>query len=49
YVEAVKRTYEIKGRKLTSPLAIFVGYVSDIGRFVLIDHLPVGLLESLLP
>ncbi|GKC29757.1 hypothetical protein Tco_1037051 [Tanacetum coccineum] len=32
YVEAVKRTYEIKGRKLTSPLAIFVGYVSDIGR-----------------
>nr|GFC64817.1 YrdC domain-containing protein, mitochondrial isoform X2 [Tanacetum cinerariifolium] len=48
-VEAVNRIYEIKGRKLTSPLAICVGDVSDIGRFVVTDHLPFGLLESLLP
>ncbi|GKB00903.1 RNA-directed DNA polymerase, eukaryota, reverse transcriptase zinc-binding domain protein, partial [Tanacetum coccineum] len=32
YVEAVKRIYKIKWRKLTSPLAIHVGPVSDIGR-----------------
>ncbi|PWA61406.1 DHBP synthase RibB-like alpha/beta domain-containing protein [Artemisia annua] len=48
-VKAVNRIYEIKGRKLTSPLAICVGDVSDIGRFVVTDHLPFGLLESLLP
>ncbi|GJU63882.1 YrdC domain-containing protein, mitochondrial isoform X1 [Tanacetum coccineum] len=48
-VGAVNRIYEIKGRKLTSPLAICVGDVSDIGRFVVTDHLPLGLLECLLP
>ncbi|KAL9272294.1 Threonylcarbamoyl-AMP synthase-like protein [Drosera capensis] len=46
---AVKRIYEIKGRKLTSPLAICVGDVSDIERFAVTDHLPVGLLDALLP
>lgn len=48
-VEAVNRIYEIKGRKHTSPLAICVGDVSDIGRFAVTDHLPPGLLEGLLP
>ncbi|KAG7036885.1 YrdC domain-containing protein, mitochondrial [Cucurbita argyrosperma subsp. argyrosperma] len=47
--EAVNRIYEIKGRKLTSPLAICVGDVSDITRFAVADHLPHGLLDSLLP
>ncbi|XP_038893582.1 yrdC domain-containing protein, mitochondrial isoform X2 [Benincasa hispida] len=47
--EAVHRIYEIKGRKLTSPLAICVGDVSDITRFAVTDHLPSGLLDSLLP
>ncbi|CAK9327084.1 unnamed protein product [Citrullus colocynthis] len=46
---AVHRIYEIKGRKLTSPLAICVGDVSDITRFAVTDHLPSGLLDSLLP
>ncbi|MED6206246.1 hypothetical protein PIB30_024837 [Stylosanthes scabra] len=48
-LEAVNRIYEIKGRKHTSPLAICVGDVSDIYRFAIIDHLPQGLLDSLLP
>ncbi|KAK6163304.1 hypothetical protein DH2020_000168 [Rehmannia glutinosa] len=48
-VEAVRRIYEIKGRKYTSPLAICVGDVSDIQRFAVTDHLPHGLLDVLLP
>ncbi|XP_027347318.1 yrdC domain-containing protein, mitochondrial isoform X2 [Abrus precatorius] len=48
-LEAVNRIYEIKGRKHTSPLAICVGDISDIVRFAVTDHLPHGLLESLLP
>ncbi|KAH9608332.1 hypothetical protein KSS87_010707 [Heliosperma pusillum] len=47
--EAVNRIYEIKGRKLTSPLAICVGDVSDIKHFAATDHLPETLLDSLLP
>lgn len=47
--EAVNRIYEIKGRKHTSPLAICVGDVEDITRFAVTDHLPNGLLDSLLP
>ncbi|KAI4385498.1 hypothetical protein MLD38_003517 [Melastoma candidum] len=49
YLEAVNRIYEIKGRKHTSPLAICVGDVSDVDRFAVTDHLPNGLLDSLLP
>lgn len=48
-VVSVKRIYEIKGRSLASPLAICVGDVSDIERFAVTDHLPVGLLDALLP
>ncbi|KAF4356427.1 hypothetical protein F8388_013292 [Cannabis sativa] len=47
--EAVNRIYEIKGRKHTSPLAICVGDVLEIKRFADTEHLPDGLLESLLP
>ncbi|KAI3411383.1 YrdC-like domain-containing protein [Psidium guajava] len=47
--EAVNRIYEIKGRKHMSPLAICVGDVSDIERFAVTNHLPHGLLDSLLP
>lgn len=47
--EAVNRIYEIKGRTHTSPLAICVGDVSDIERFAVTNHLPHGLLDSLLP
>jgi tRNA A37 threonylcarbamoyladenosine synthetase subunit TsaC/SUA5/YrdC len=46
---AVNRIYEIKGRIQTRPLAICVADVSDISRFALVDHLPHGLLDSLLP
>ncbi|XP_072975721.1 uncharacterized protein [Typha angustifolia] len=47
--EAVNRIYEIKGRKQTSPLAISVADVPDISRFAIVDHLPHGLLDNLLP
>ncbi|XP_021720356.1 yrdC domain-containing protein, mitochondrial-like [Chenopodium quinoa] len=47
--EAVNRIYEIKGRKLTSPLAICVGDVSEINRFAFTNHLPDTLLDALLP
>ncbi|KAK7262317.1 hypothetical protein RJT34_29884 [Clitoria ternatea] len=48
-LEAVNRIYEIKGRRHTSPLAICVGDVSDIARYAVTNHLPDGLLDSLLP
>ncbi|CAN8301083.1 unnamed protein product [Cochlearia groenlandica] len=48
-LEAVNRIYKIKGRKLTSPLAICVGDVLDIKRVANTSHLPHGLLDSLLP
>lgn len=48
-LEAVNRIYDIKGRKHISPLAICVGDVSDIERYVVTDDLPCGLLDSLLP
>ncbi|KAK1289716.1 hypothetical protein QJS10_CPB18g02123 [Acorus calamus] len=48
-MEAVHRIYDIKGRKHTSPLAICVGDVPDIARFAIVNHLPHGLLNSLLP
>ncbi|KAF7121429.1 hypothetical protein RHSIM_Rhsim13G0094100 [Rhododendron simsii] len=48
-MDAVNRTYEIKGRKHTSPFAICVGDVSDIKQFAITDHLPPGLLDCLLP
>lgn len=47
--EAVNRIYEIKGRIHTRPLAICVADVPDISRFAVVDHLPDGLLHSLLP
>ncbi|KAF3340974.1 YrdC domain-containing protein [Carex littledalei] len=43
------RSYEIKGHKLTSPLAICVADVANIPRFATADHLPIGLLVKLLP
>lgn len=46
---AVNRIYEIKGRQHTSPLAICVGDVQDIGKFAVTDHLPSRLLDNLLP
>ncbi|XP_020579708.1 yrdC domain-containing protein, mitochondrial isoform X2 [Phalaenopsis equestris] len=46
---AINEIYEVKGRQLTSPLAICVADVSDIPRFALVDGLPHGLLDSLLP
>ncbi|CAA7390429.1 unnamed protein product [Spirodela intermedia] len=47
--EAIKKIYEIKGRQETKPLAICVADVSEIPRFALTEHLPPGLLDSLLP
>ncbi|KAH9313933.1 hypothetical protein KI387_022560, partial [Taxus chinensis] len=46
---AVQRIYEIKGRSMTSPLAVCISDVLDIDRFAMTSHLPDGLLHSLLP
>ncbi|XP_063948470.1 uncharacterized protein LOC108219220 isoform X2 [Daucus carota subsp. sativus] len=46
---AVNRIYEIKGHQYTSPLAICVADVQDIGKLAVTDHLPHCLLDNLLP
>ncbi|KZV24659.1 yrdC domain-containing protein, mitochondrial [Dorcoceras hygrometricum] len=49
YMDVVHRIYEIKGHKYTSTLEICIIDVEDIQRFAVTDHLPNGLLNSLLP
>ncbi|GLJ30066.1 hypothetical protein SUGI_0594560 [Cryptomeria japonica] len=46
---AVQKIYEIKGRSITSPLAVCVSDVLDVDRFAITSHLPDGLLQCLLP
>lgn len=46
---AVRRLYEIKGRKATVAVAIAVGDVGDIGRYGECSHLREGLLGRILP
>eukprot|EP00897_Mesotaenium_endlicherianum_P005831 jgi/Mesen1/5276/ME000263S04373 len=46
---AIQRIYAIKERNLTKPLAICVADVADVKRFARTEHLPSGLLDSLLP
>jgi tRNA threonylcarbamoyl adenosine modification protein (Sua5/YciO/YrdC/YwlC family) len=47
--EAIRRVYEIKERKLTSPLAVCVADVDAVSLYAATAHLPTGLLSSLLP
>lgn len=47
--EAIRRVYEIKERKLSSPLAVCVADVEAVGVYGETAHLPPGLLPSLLP
>lgn len=47
--EAIRRVYEIKERKLSSPLAVCVADVDVVGAYGETAHLPGGLLDSLLP
>ncbi|KAG0568354.1 hypothetical protein KC19_6G013400 [Ceratodon purpureus] len=47
--EAIRRVYEIKERKLSSPLAVCVADVDVVGAYGETAHLPAGLLDSLLP
>lgn len=46
---AIDKLYNIKGRNLQKPIAICTHHVNDIGNWGEIDHLPFGLLDSLLP
>uniref|UniRef100_A0A0C9QWQ6 Threonylcarbamoyl-AMP synthase n=1 Tax=Wollemia nobilis TaxID=56998 RepID=A0A0C9QWQ6_9CONI len=46
---AVQRIYEIKGRSMTSPLAVCISDVMDFDRFAITSHLPDGPLQVLLP
>jgi len=46
---AIDSLYKIKGRDLKKPIAICTHCVNDIGNWGKVNHLPVGLLEALLP
>lgn len=48
-VEAISRLYDIKARNKEKPIAICLGNVSDLNDWANIQHLPNGLLHSLLP
>lgn len=47
--EAIRRVYQIKERKLSSPLAVCVSDVDAVAIYGETTHLPPGLLPSLLP
>ena len=47
--DAIQRIYEIKARKLSSPLAVCVADVEDVSSYSETSHLPSGLLGELLP
>lgn len=46
---AIKKLYDIKGRICTKPIAICVPEVKDVLYWGKADHLPMGLLQELLP
>eukprot|EP00850_Spirogloea_muscicola_P017310 SM000147S01129 [mRNA] locus=s147:236523:238980:- [translate_table: standard] len=46
---AIRKLYEIKGRMLSNPLAICTADISDLDKYAAVEHLPPGLLHSLLP
>ncbi|KAF5276659.1 hypothetical protein FQA39_LY06463 [Lamprigera yunnana] len=48
-LNAINNLFRIKVRNGSKPLAICVGRVSDVQRWAVVDHLPNGLLKSLLP
>ena len=47
--DAIETLYRIKGRSSSVPLAVSVSKTSEISSFCEDNHLPVGLLDSLLP
>lgn len=47
--QSINQLYSIKGRSLKVPLAVCVADPATISRFCEVDHLPSGLLDSLLP
>lgn len=46
---AIKKLYDIKGRICTKPVAICVPEIKDVLYWGRADHIPMGLLEALLP
>lgn len=48
-VSAINDLFQLKARNENKPVAICVGKVSDVRRWAIVDHLPDGLLASLLP
>lgn len=48
-IEAICRLYDIKARNKDKPIAICLGMVSDLSYWANIQHVPCGLLHSLLP
>lgn len=47
--EAIKRLYEIKGRNEEKPVAICVSDYADLNHWGCAEHLPMELIEKLLP
>lgn len=48
-VEAIENLYHIKCRDENKPLAICLGDIEDVKKWAIVDHLPSGLLQKLLP
>lgn len=48
-INAINALFHLKARDGNKPLAICVGRVSDLQNWAIVDHLPNGLLTSLLP
>ena len=46
---AVRRLYEVKGRRTGVPVAIAVGDAKDVGMYGACAHLDEGMLERILP
>ncbi|GMH35852.1 hypothetical protein BSKO_03720 [Bryopsis sp. KO-2023] len=46
---AIENVYSIKGRSFNVPLAICVADAGDVEKYCVVDHLPEGLVEELLP
>lgn len=47
--EAIKKLYDIKGRSCKKPVAICVSEIKDVLHWGMADHLPLALLQALLP
>ncbi|XP_044764943.1 yrdC domain-containing protein, mitochondrial [Coccinella septempunctata] len=48
-IGAINKLYSVKCRDENKPLAICLGDIEDVKKWAIVDHLPCGLLQALLP